>query len=187
MKLTKALPDPSIFTDRKNPSIDQWLSKMRGKFEINWDHYPTDRCKLIYGENRVGGKVLQRLEPCLRLNSITPFATIEDLFNHLEDIFGSSHWKEHTMENFRDLKMSASSFNDFYSEFICLALDLEYKGDMLIQEFKYKLTPRLQNRLNSRVGIPTLISALTRRCFSIYEHMQATDRTRDKTKPTQTT
>ena len=41
-KLTKALPDPPIFTDGKNPSIDQWLSKMQGKFEINWDHYSTD-------------------------------------------------------------------------------------------------------------------------------------------------
>ena len=34
-KLTRVLPDPPIFTDGKNPSIDQWLSKMRGKFEIN--------------------------------------------------------------------------------------------------------------------------------------------------------
>ena len=34
-KLTKALPDPPIFTDGKDPSIDQWLSKMQGKFEIN--------------------------------------------------------------------------------------------------------------------------------------------------------
>ena len=90
-KLTKALPDPPIFTDGKDPSIDQWLSKMRGKFEINWDHYPTDRSKLIYAENRVGGKALQHLEPCLRVNSITFFATIEDLFNHLEDIFGNPH------------------------------------------------------------------------------------------------
>ena len=34
-KLTKGLPDPSIFTDGKNLSINQWLSKMQGKFEIN--------------------------------------------------------------------------------------------------------------------------------------------------------
>ena len=88
---TKALPDPPIFTDGKDPSMDQWLSKMRGKFEINWDHYLTDRSKLIYAKNRVGGKALQHLEPCLRVNSITPFATIKDLFNHLEDIFGNPH------------------------------------------------------------------------------------------------
>ena len=91
---------------------------MRGKFEINWDHYPTDQSKLIYAENRVGEKVLQHLELYLHVNSITSFATIEDLFNHLEDIFGNSHQKKHAMEKFRELKMEASSFSDFYSEFI---------------------------------------------------------------------
>ena len=117
-KLTKVLPDPLIFTDGKHLSIDQWLSKMQGKFEINWDYYPTDQSKLIYAENRVGGKALQHLEPCLRVNSITLFATIEDLFNHLEDIFDNPHQKKHAIEKFRELKIEASSFSDFYSEFI---------------------------------------------------------------------
>ena len=90
-KLTKALPDPPLFIDGKDPSIDQWLSKMRGKFEINWDHYLSERSKLIYAENQVRGKALQYLEPCLRLNSITLFTTIDDLFNHLEDIFGNPY------------------------------------------------------------------------------------------------
>ena len=49
------------------------------------------------------------------------------------------------MEKFRELKMEASSFSDFYSEFIRLASDLEYTLEMLIQEFKHKLTPRLQD------------------------------------------
>lgn len=39
--------------------------------------------------------------------------------------------------------MGISSFNDFYSEFIRLALDLEYMSKILIREFKYKLTLRL--------------------------------------------
>ena len=91
---------------------------MQGKFEINWDHYLSERSKLIYVENRVGGKALQHLELCLRLNSITLFTTIDDLFNHLEDIFGNPHQKEQAMEKFRELKMGASLFSDFYSEFI---------------------------------------------------------------------
>ena len=43
----------------------------------------------------------------------------------MEDIFGNSHWKKYAMEKFQDLKMGASSFNDFYSEFIHLAWDLK--------------------------------------------------------------
>ena len=36
------------------------------------------------------------------------------------------------MEKFRELKMGASSFSDFQSKFIRLALDLEYTLEMLI-------------------------------------------------------
>ena len=155
---------------------------MQGKFEINWDHYQSERSKLIYAKNWVGGKVLQHLEPCLRLNSITLFTTIDDLFNHLEDIFGNPHRKEQAMEKFRELKMGASSFSDFYSEFIQLASDLEYTSEMLIWEFKHKLMPRLQDQLNSGIKLPKTISALAKRCLSIYKQMQVTDRIREKAK-----
>ena len=117
-KLIKALPDPPLFTDEKDPSIDQWLLKMKGKFEINWDYYPSQKSKLIYAKNQVRGRALQHLEHCLQLNSITPFTTIDDLFNHLEDIFDDPHRKEHAMEKIRELKMGTSSFSNFYSEFI---------------------------------------------------------------------
>ena len=105
---------------------------MQSKIEINWDHYPTDQSKLIYVKNRVGRKVLQHLEPCLRVNLITFFATIEDLFNHLENIFDNPHQREYVIEKFQELKMEASLFSDFYSEFIRLASNFEYILEMLI-------------------------------------------------------
>ncbi len=86
------------------------------------------------------------------------------------------------MEKFRELKMGTSSFSDFYSEFIQLVSDLEYTSEMLIREFKHKLTPRLQDRLNSGIELPSIISALAKRCLSIYEQMQATDWIREKAK-----
>ncbi len=155
---------------------------MQGKFEINWDHYPSGRSKLIYAENRVAGKALQHLEPCLWLNSITPFTTIDDLFNYLEDIFSNPYQKKYAMDKFWELKMGASSFSDFYFEFIRLALDLEYTSEMLIWEFKHKLTSRLQDQLNSGIELSKTISTLVKRCLSIYEQMQATDRIREKAK-----
>ena len=148
---------------------------MQGKFEINWDYYPSERSKLIYIENWVREKALQYLEPYFRLNSIILFTIIDNLFNHLEDIFGNPHWKEYAMEKFRELKMGASLFSDFYSEFIQLASDLEYTSEMLIWEFKHKLTPQLQDRLNSGIELLSIISALAKHCLSIYKQMQATD------------
>ncbi len=78
--------------------------------------------------------------------------------------------------------MGVSSFSDFYSEFIRLASDLEYTLEMLIREFKHKLKPRLQDGLNSGIELPKMISALAKRCLSIYEQMQATNRIKEKAK-----
>ena len=63
------------------------------------------------------------------------------------------------MEKFQDLKIDARSFNNFYLEFIHLALELEYIFEMFVQEFKYKLTSCLQDQLNSRNEFRPLISA----------------------------
>ena len=105
---------------------------MQGKFEIKVDHPPSKRSKLIYAENRVEGTTLQHLEPCLQLNSITFFTTIDDLFNHFKDIFGNPHQKKQNIEKFRELKIGASLLSDFYSKFIRLASDLEYISKMLL-------------------------------------------------------
>ena len=84
------------------------------------------------------------------------------------------------MEKFRELKMGASLFSNIYSEFIRLVSDLEYTLEMLIREFKHKLTPCLQDRLNSGIELPKTISALAKRCLSIYEQIQVTDQIREK-------
>ena len=89
------------------------------------------------------------------------------------------------MEKFRELKMGASSFSDFYSEFIRLASDLKYTK-ILIREFKHKLTLRLQDRLNSGIELPKTISALAKRCLSIYKQMQATNRIKERAKSSTT-
>ena len=82
--------------------------------------------------------------------------------------------------------MGASLFSNFYSEFIRLISDLEYTLEMFIQEFKYKLTPRLQDRLNSGIELPKTISALAKHCLSIYKQMQATDRIKERAKSSTT-
>ena len=159
---------------------------MQGKFEINWDHFLLERSKLIYAENWVRGKTLQYLKPCFQLNSITLFTTIDNLFNYLKDIFGNPHWKKYAMEKFRELKMGASLFSDFYFKFIWLASDLEYTLKILIREFKYKLTSRLQDQFNSGIELSKTISILAKHCLSIYEQMQVTDWIRKKSKSSTT-
>lgn len=105
---------------------------MQSQFKINWDYYYINQSKLIYTENRVKEKVLQYLEPCLYVNLITSFVTIKDLFNYSKNIVGNFYQKKYVIKKFRELKMSTSPFNNFYFEFVRLALNLENTFKMFI-------------------------------------------------------
>ena len=168
-KFTMALLDLPIFIEGKDLSIDQCLSKMKDKFEINSDHYPTYWNKLMNVEKRVREIALQYLQSGLCVNSITFFTIFEDLFNHLEDIFGNIYNKKYVMEMFQWLKIGISLYNDLFSEFIYLASDLEYISEMLIWDFKQKLILCLYDYVNSGVKLSNSILILAKRCFLIYE------------------
>lgn len=176
---TTRIPDPPIFTNGKDPTIDQWLFKMRGKFEADCDQYPSESSKLIYTEKRVEGKALQHLEAYLHCNSLESFYTVEDLFTRLQNVFGSPHRNEHAIKNFRDLKMGDNSFNDFYRDFICLAPEMDFTSEMLVLEFLKKISPILRVRLNDEIKLPDNIQDLGKCCLDIYEQMHATDRVQD--------
>ena len=94
---------------------------MRTKFEIDRDHCPSESSKLIYAKERVRGKAQQQLEAYLFSNILTTFSTVEDLFAHLEQVFGSPYSKDTKEKKFRDLDMGSSAFNDFYRESASLA------------------------------------------------------------------
>lgn len=176
---TTRIPDPPIFTNGKDPTIDQWLFKMRGKFEANCDQYPSESSKLIYTEKRLGDKALQHLEAYLQSNSLESFHTVEDLFNHLQNVFGDPHRKENAIKSFRDLKMGGSSFKDFYRDFIRLAPDMDFTSEMLVLEFLKKINPTLLIRLYEDIKLPDNIQDLGKRCLDICEQMHTTDRVQD--------
>ena len=178
----KSFPDSLIFTNGKDPTIEQWLSKMRSKLKLNQEHYPDNDTQICYAENRCGGEALEHLQPHLRADSLIPFETVDDLFTKLEEVYGDPHRKEHAMEKFRELKMGSGSFNAFYSEFIKLAAELEFTKEMLLREFMHKLSPCMQDRMNSGLEYPDNIKDLAARCRKIYDQILATDWVRSNIK-----
>lgn len=117
-KQTMKIPDPPIFTDGEDPTIDQWLFKMRSKFEVDRGRYPTENSKLVYATGRVGGKGQQQLEAYLHFNSLTSFSAVEDLFAQLQLIFPGPYSIE---KKFKGLDMGSSAFKDFHREFTRMA------------------------------------------------------------------
>lgn len=198
---TVKIPDPAIFTNGKDPTIDQWLLSMRARFEFDSDYYSSESNKLIYAKGRVGGKAQQHLEAYLHSNSLTSFSTIEDLFAQLQHIFGQSPCSEECSKGnkSRDLDEESNAVKDFYREFTLLAphspprpprtstststnnveeeqQQQQHTYETSIMEFMDKVGPVLRKRLNStsKTELPENIKYFGKRCLDIFDEMKAT-------------
>lgn len=130
--LKKSFLNLLIFTDEKNPTIEQWLSKMQSKFKFNQKHYLDNDTQICYIKNHCRSKTLEHLQPYLRADSWILFETVDDLFTKVEKVYNNSNCKEHAIKKFRELKMGSGFFNAFFLKFIKLAAKLEFTKEMLL-------------------------------------------------------
>ena len=156
---------------------------MRSKLQLNWKHYPDNNTQICYAENRCEGEAREHLKSHLYADSLILFEIVDNLFTKLEKVYGDPHCKEHAIEKSRELKMGSSSFNAFYLEFIKLAAKLEFIKEILLWEFMHKLSPCMQDQMNSRLEYPDNIKDLAPRCQKIYDQILATDQIQLNTKP----
>ena len=177
-KKSMKLPDPPIFTDGKEISIDHWLTKMRSKLAANDDHMPTEVLKKAYVENQVGGEAMGHLEPRLRKGAIRPFTTAEEMFDQLERIYGDPNRKRTAMNNFRSLKQGSKDFNTFWAEFQRLAAELDHNEETLIGELKYKLSWEMSRQLATGDLEPTDLYEFAQKCQRLYQSLKESDRSK---------
>ena len=177
-KKSMKLPDPPIFTDGKDISIDHWLTKMRSKLAANDDHMPTEVLKKAYVENRVGGEAMRHLEPRLRKGAIRPFTTAEEMFDQLERIYGDPNRKRTAMNNFRTLKQGSKDFNTFWAEFQRLAAELDHNEETPIGELKYKLSWEMSRQLATGDQEPTDLYEFAQKWQRLYQSLKESDRSK---------
>ncbi len=82
----KSFHNPPIFTNRKDPIIEQLWLKMQSKLKLNRERYPDNNTPICYAKNCCGGKALKHLQPQLLVDSLIPFEIIEELFTKLEKV-----------------------------------------------------------------------------------------------------
>lgn len=134
------LPDPPIFTDGKDPSIDDWLGQMRRKLRIDEDRYPSDEDQIAYIYARVGGLAAKHLKLYSRVGAEKPCANACEAFDAMEFLFGDPHRNSKTLSEFKKLRYVYPKFKSFWTEFQRLAADSDYSKDKLIDELKKKLS-----------------------------------------------
>jgi hypothetical protein len=164
---SKKLPDPPIFTDGKDPLIDDWLSAMRNKLEGNADWYQTALQEKAYVRTRIGGDAIRHLSSRFKKDSVKPFLSAEEIFEELNLIFGDPNKRVNSMKAFRRLKQIGQfkEFSVFWSEFQRLASDAElYDKEMLIEDLKDKMSFELQKAMVNESFGATELHAFARKC-----------------------
>ena len=177
-KRSMKLPDPPIFTDGKEISIDHWLTKMRSKLAANDDHMPSELLKKAYVENRVGGEAMGHLEPRLRKGAMKPFLTAEEMFDQLERTYGDPNRKQTAMNDFRYLRQGSKDFNTFWAEFQRLAAELDHNEATLISELKHKLSWGMNRQLATGAEAPTDLYEFAHKCQRLYQDLKDLDRSK---------
>ncbi len=147
---SKKLPDPPIFTDDKDPTIDDWLSAMRNKLEENADWFSTDVQQKAYVRTRIGGDAMKHLTSRFSKDSIKPYTTADEIFEDLYQIFGDPNRRTNALKAYRRLKQVGpfKNFNTFWAEFQRLASDSKlYNQEALLEDLKDKMSYELQKAL----------------------------------------
>ena len=60
---TSKIPDTEPLVDRIEPTFELWKKSILSKFDINFDHYPTEKARIAYIFNLTKGKAKDHLEP----------------------------------------------------------------------------------------------------------------------------
>ncbi len=111
--------DPPQLSDGTNPSFRKWVMQMEHKFEVNHDHFTSDRAKVAYIVDRVDGEAYDLIESYLEANHRS---TSSELVELLGKRFNDPHRRLKAKDQL--MKLTMKPFSDFAthaSEFIRLA------------------------------------------------------------------
>ncbi len=164
---TKKFSDSSVFTDGKNPMIDEWLSVMRNKMKVNENWYSTKTMKKTYVRTRLRGDAMKHLASRFKKDSIKSFDTAEEIFDEMNRIFEDPNKRMNVMKEFRRLKQvnQFKEFHVFWFEFQRLTSDAEIFDELiLLEDLKDKMSFDLQRILTSEAYKATDLHEFARLC-----------------------
>ena len=184
-KSTK-LPDPPILTDGKDPKFEDWVTRVKAKLTVNDDHYPTDDIKRAYVVGRIGGDAASYIAPRLRADSTNPYSSLQDLIQHLTDVYEDPNRVFTAKEDFRKLYMKKTDpFHTFYSNFTRLANEAQVSPTELKYELNHKLTFDLQRQVLREFRDNTYnLKQFADSCAMMHQSLQVIEERQSRTKRT---
>ncbi|EEH39769.1 hypothetical protein PAAG_01958 [Paracoccidioides lutzii Pb01] len=144
------LDDPKHLTYGKEPIFENWLSRMRRKLEVNADHFPTEKSRVAYIENRTEGKAVRHLAPRMTNDHPENFETAEEVFEYLQGIYEGVNKLENAKIDYRRLIMrNNDDYHEFVTKFLHLAGEAQIHKEDYKADFLHKLSFDLQRMVTA--------------------------------------
>ena len=152
-KITR-ISDPAMFTNDDDPTWDAWSNAMLNKLIVNADHYSTERSRIIYVVNRVGGKAAKIVALRRQPESSNLYLIVKDVMDDLADVYKDIDRTENAMREYDSLRQDpAQTFRDFYSDFKLLGGELAYNETHLMYNLSKKLNSKLYIKFSDVSGL----------------------------------
>lgn len=179
------LPDPPVFSGSAEDTLtfEDWIIRINGKLEGNADYFPQETLKLAYVVGRLTGDAARHTAPRLRETSTIRYATVEELLDHLKEIYEDPERKNKARQQFKSLYMrQTDNFHDFYTKFLHLSSEAELNPEELLYELNDKLSFDLRTNVISKYNTqpaPTLVD-FARYCTNVDAQLKAIASKRDR-------
>lgn len=167
------IPDPPELTDGKDPPFDHWYLLMQQKLAANADHFTTPQLRIAYVVSRTKDKAQRHVMSRMRPTAVNRYGDADDIFKHLDSIFGDPNRVTVAKEKFIRLAMKTTDkFHDFLSDFLHLADEAEIHEDDFKDELYRKLTKRLQIAMVKDVDMPVTFKEFSDSCAQVYSRYE---------------
>ncbi len=140
---SQKIPDPSLFTDGKNPTWENWYGKIQDKLEINADLFPNERVKLSYIHSRLFDDAAETTQARRERDCANLYKIVDDLLKELAQLFDDPDKKANFRREYYNLVQEFKKFSEFYTQFQRLSSYLGYHEKQLIADLKDKIHLRL--------------------------------------------
>jgi hypothetical protein len=114
--------DPPKLIDGVSPLYNYWRVQVLGKFNVNGDHFNSEKARIYYVFNCTDGDSQKHLFPRYNPDSTDPFRTAKEMISYLREIHTNLYRVRDARQEYKALKMKYRQiFHDFKTKYLHLA------------------------------------------------------------------
>ncbi len=171
---TPDVESPSMTSDPASnlSAIDVFETRLRTKFAINADRYPTPISRVHYVFARLPPAAATAIQPSVADETLADWT---DLIAFLRDNFGVHDAEWHYHSKFLSLRQNNRTFTEFYAEFKLVGMKTTFwtNKPALRHQLRFALSRELTDRLQQTDLKGLAYEQLVEECYRLGAHLQS--------------